>query len=51
MISYQKVKYERLIYVQMITDVEVHLGILESYSEVRQQMSWMFWKSVYNKMI
>ena len=32
----------------MITDIEVHLGILESYSEVRKQMSW---KSVYDKMV
>jgi len=51
MMSYQKVKHERLIYVQMITDVKVHLGMLESYSEVRKQMSWIFWKSVYDKMV
>ena len=39
MVSYQKMKHERLIYVQIIVDVEVYLNMLESYSEVRKQMS------------
>ena len=34
--SYQKIKYERLIHVQMIMDVKVHL---EFYLEVRKQIS------------
>ena len=34
--SYQVMKYKRLIYVQMIIDIEVYLGMLESYSEVRK---------------
>ena len=34
--SYQVMKYKRLIYVQMIIDIEVYLGMLESYSKVRK---------------
>ena len=37
--SYQNVKYKRLIYVQMITDIEVYLDILEFCLEVRKWMS------------
>ena len=48
--SYQEMKHERLIYVQMIIDVEVYLGMLESYSEVMKWISWMSWKLVYNKL-
>ena len=41
MISYQEVKYKRLICIQTITDIEVYLSMLEFYLEVRKQMSWM----------
>jgi len=34
--SYQVMKHKRLIYVQMIIDIEVYLGMLESYSKVRK---------------
>jgi len=34
--SNKEVKYERLIHVQMIIDAEVHLDMLEFYSEVRK---------------
>jgi len=34
--SNKEVKYERLIYVQMIMGAEVHLDMLEFYSEVRK---------------
>ena len=43
--SYQKMKHKRLIYTQIIMDVKVHL---ESYLEVRKQMSQMSWKLVYD---
>ena len=32
----------------MIIDVKAYLSILESYLEVRKQMSQMSWKLVYN---
>ena len=35
MTSYQEIKHESLICVQKIIDVEVYLGISESYLEVR----------------
>ena len=34
--SNEEVKYKRLVYVQMIMGVEVHLDMLEFYSEVRK---------------
>ena len=37
--NYQRVKYKKLIYVQIITDVEVYPSMLESYSEIRKQIS------------
>jgi len=43
--SYQKVKHKRLIHVQMIMDVKVHL---ESYLKIRKQISQMSWKLVYD---
>jgi len=39
MMSYQEIKYKRLIYTQLIMDIEIYLDMLESYLEVREQIS------------
>ena len=41
-------KHKRLIHIQNIIDVKVHLSMLESYLEVRIQIPQMSWKLVYN---
>ena len=47
--NYQEMKYKRLICVLTIMDIEVYLGMLESYVEVEKQKSQKSQKSVYNK--
>ena len=47
--NYQEMKYKRLICVLTIMDMEVYLGMLESYVEVEKQKSQKSQKSVYNK--
>ena len=37
--SYQEIKHKRLIHIQIITDTEVYLGMLEFYLKVRKQKS------------
>jgi len=46
MMSYQEIKYKRLIYILTITDMEVLLSMLKSYLEVRRQMFWKSQKSI-----
>ena len=41
-------KYKRLICMQTITNIKVHLSILKFYLKVRKQISWISWKLVYN---
>ena len=48
MMSYQKMKYKELVCTQTSMDIDIYLGMLESYLEVRKQMFSKSQKSVYN---
>jgi len=38
--SYQEIKYKRLIHMQIIINIEIYLDVSESYLEIRKQISW-----------